>query len=262
MVLTDTINLPNLAGAEVMGFVLVMARVGGLFVLAPGFSSKMIPAQAKLIIAAAISFALMPIATHGHPLPTAPGPLAFLIMKEVLVGIGFALPLAMLGGAIQAGATLLDTMIGFSFASQVDPITNTQNAVISQLYSLFTVMIFLLTGGDAYMIEGMAASYRIVPINHIPSLTGITGALVGQLDQVFVAGIEIVAPVVIALIISDAAFGLVSRAVPQMNVFFVGLPAKIMLGFLVIGATLPFVAAHLSDQLQASVQQALQTLGS
>ena len=82
------------------------------------------------------------------------------------------------------------------------------------------------------------------------------------LDQVFVAGMEIVAPVVIALIISDAAFGLVSRAVPQMNVFFVGLPAKIMLGFLVIGATLPFVASHLSDQLQASVQQALQTLGS
>ncbi len=139
MVLADTINLPNLAGSEVMGFVLVLARVGGLFALAPGFSSKMIPAQAKLIIAAAISFALMPIAMHGHVLPTAPGPLAFLIMKEVLVGLAFALPLAMLGGAIQAGATLLDTMIGFSFASQVDPITNTQNAVISQLYSLFTV---------------------------------------------------------------------------------------------------------------------------
>ena len=99
MVLGDTINLPNLAGAEVMGFVLVLARVGGLFVLAPGFSSKMIPAQAKLIIAAAISFALMPIAMHGHVLPTAPGPLAFLIMKEVLVGLAFALPLAMLGGA-------------------------------------------------------------------------------------------------------------------------------------------------------------------
>ena len=156
-------------------------------------------------------------------------------------------PLA--ANAIQAGATLLDTMIGFSFASQVDPITNTQNAVISQLYSLFTVMIFLLTGGDAYMIEGMAASYRIIPINHIPSITGMTGSLVTELDQVFTAGLEIVAPVVIALLISDAAFGLVSRAVPQMNVFTESMSFRIVGGLIVFGFTLNLTAQHVVNYL-------------
>jgi flagellar biosynthetic protein FliR len=65
---------------------------------------------------------------------------------------------------------------------------------------------------------------------------------------------------VIALIVTDAAFGLIARAVPQMNVFFVGLPAKILLGFAVIGASLPFVAARISDQLETSVYTALRAL--
>ncbi len=73
-------------------------------------------------------------------------------------------------------------------------------------------------------------------------------------------GLEIAAPVIIALVVTDAAFGLVARAVPQMNVFVVGLPAKIIVGFAVIAASLPFVAARISDQLEASVFTALRVL--
>ena len=72
MISGDQIAL-NLAGAQVMGFMLVLARVGGLFVLAPGFSSKMIPVRVKLVLAFAISLAIMPIATHGQQIPTESG---------------------------------------------------------------------------------------------------------------------------------------------------------------------------------------------
>jgi flagellar biosynthetic protein FliR len=208
----------------------------------------------------AISLALTPVAMHGHPVGQDAGDLAMLIVKELMVGLAFALPLAIVAAGVQAGATLLDTIIGFSFAATIDPINNSQSAVLAQLYSLFAVMVFLLTGGDTVMLEGLAASYRVVPIDSFPDMTELAAQIVPLAGQVFVIGLEIAAPVVIALIVTDAAFGLIARAVPQMNVFFVGLPAKILLGFAVIGASLPFVAARISDQLETSVYTALRAL--
>ena len=260
MVHGDAIQLTGLAGSSLIGFLLVLSRVGGLFVLAPGFSSRMIPARVKFAMAVAISLALTPMAMHGHPVEQDAGDLAMLIVKELMVGLAFALPLAIVAAGVQAGATLLDTIIGFSFAATIDPINNSQSAVLAQLYSLFAVMVFMLTGGDTVMLEGLAASYRVVPIDSFPDMTELAQQIVPLAGQVFVIGLEIAAPVVIALIVTDAAFGLIARAVPQMNVFFVGLPAKILLGFAVIGASLPFVAARVSDQLEASVYTALRAL--
>jgi flagellar biosynthetic protein FliR len=260
MVHGDAIQLTGLAGSSLIGFLLVLSRVGGLFVLAPGFSSRMIPARVKFAMAVAISLALTPMAMHGHPVGQDAGDLAMLIVKELMVGLAFALPLAIVAAGVQAGATLLDTIIGFSFAATIDPINNSQSAVLAQLYSLFAVMVFMLTGGDTVMLEGLAASYRVVPIDSFPDMTELAQQIVPLAGQVFVIGLEIAAPVVIALIVTDAAFGLIARAVPQMNVFFVGLPAKILLGFAVIGASLPFVAARVSDQLEASVYTALRAL--
>ena len=260
MVHGDAIQLTGLAGSSLIGFLLVLSRVGGLFVLAPGFSSRMIPARVKFAMAVAISLALTPMAMHGHPVGQDAGDLAMLIVKELMVGLAFALPLAIVAAGVQAGATLLDTIIGFSFAATIDPINNSQSAVLAQLYSLFAVMVFLLTGGDTVMLEGLAASYRVVPIDSFPDMTELAAQIVPLAGQVFVIGLEIAAPVVIALIVTDAAFGLIARAVPQMNVFFVGLPAKILLGFAVTGASLPFVAARISDQLETSVYTALRAL--
>ena len=260
MVHGDAIQLTGLAGSSLIGFLLVLSRVGGLFVLAPGFSSRMIPARVKFVMAVAISLALTPVAMHGHPVGQDAGDLAMLIVKELMVGLAFALPLAIVAAGVQAGATLLDTIIGFSFAATIDPINNSQSAVLAQLYSLFAVMVFLLTGGDTVMLEGLAASYRVVPIDSFPDMTELAQQIVPLAGQVFVIGLEIAAPVVIALIVTDAAFGLIARAVPQMNVFFVGLPAKILLGFATIAASLPFVSQHIAGDLQDSVYAALRAL--
>ncbi len=254
------VALPGIAEAQLIGFLLVLARVGGLFLLAPIFSSKMIPARAKLLIAGAISLALMPIATSGQHLPSDPAAIAVLIVKEVSVGLAFAFALSMLQAAVAAGAALLDTLVGFSFAAVVDPINGQQTAVLGQFYGLVATMIFLAVGGDQLMIMGLARSYRLLPVTAFPDTGALTSGAVSIVEQVFVIGLEITAPALIAIIVTDAALGVVSRAMPQMNVFVVGLPAKLIAGFAVIGASLPFVAVHLQDDLQSSVMQALQLL--
>jgi len=254
------VGLPEFAGTQLVAFVLVLGRIGPLFTLAPVLSGSLLSNRVKFIAAAGISLALAPIAAHGRTIPTDPFGFALALAKEVGVGLAFALALGVISAAVSAGASLVDTMVGFSFGALLDPVTGVQNAVLGQVYSLFAVMVFLLTGGDTVMLEGLAASYRVVPIDSFPDMTELAAQIVPLAGQVFVIGLEIAAPVVIALIVTDAAFGLIARAVPQMNVFFVGLPAKILLGFAVIGASLPFVAARISDQLETSVYTALRAL--
>jgi flagellar biosynthetic protein FliR len=154
----------------------------------------------------------------------------------------------------------MDTMIGFSFGSLVDPVTGTSSSVLQQTYSMLGLLVFIAIGGDGWVVKGLAETYDIVPMDQMPDL----GALVAGVDSAFVgifaAAIQVAGPVLLALILTDAAFGLVSRVVPQLNVFGVGFPAKVTVGLLIVGASLPFVAGWLADSLQGSVSDALSAL--
>ncbi len=253
------VSLPHVAATELVGFVLVLCRVGGLFLLAPIFSGRMIPAQIKLLVAGVIAFALLPLVTHHQRIPTGIEMLP-LALKETLIGLGIALSIGIVGAGIQLAASVLDTTIGFSFAALVDPLTQNQSAVVGQLYSLYSVLVFLMIGGDHLMIEGLAASYRLVPLGTVPSASQFGALAAHDLTALFVIGLQVAAPVLIALGLVDVALALVSRAVPQMNVFIVGLPAKILVGFGAIAASLPFVTGHLQDELQQAVFDALGAL--
>jgi flagellar biosynthetic protein FliR len=221
----------------------------------------MIPMRIKLTLAMAISLALMPIAVHGQTVPLDAGAYSLLLVKEIGIGLVFAFPMALVGAAVQAGASILDTLVGFSFSSILDPMNNQQTAILGQFYTLFAVLVLLMSGGDHLMIEGLGASYRALPLTAYPHIGGLTAGAVGVFAQVWVIGLEIAAPAMVALVITDAAIGLISRAVPQMNVFVVGMPAKILVGMTVIAATLPFVSNQIQTALQQSVTQAVQTLG-
>jgi flagellar biosynthetic protein FliR len=255
-----TVDLPSIAGVKVVAFILVLSRVGPLFAFAPIFSSRMIPVRVKLIAAGAISFALMPTALQGQKLPVDSLAVAPLVVKEALVGVAFAVAIGTLSAAVQAAGSLLDTMVGFSFAALVDPINNFQAAIFGQLFALFATVVFLATGGDQVMIMGLGKSYDVIPLGQLPSATHLAALATTGLAQIFVIGLEIAAPVVIAVVLTDVAFGLVSRAVPQMNIFQVGLPAKVLVGFASVAAALPFVAQNLEGRMTDFVFQALTAL--
>lgn len=245
---------------QLVAFILVLARVAPLFVLAPLFSSRLVPTRVRGIIAVALAIGLSPVLAQGRHLPTDGIDIAFLVGKEMLVGLAFAFTLSALFAAITVAGTFLDTSIGFSFGSIVDPINGTQSSVLQQAYSLVALMVFIAINGDSWVVQGFAKTYDLVPLDRNPNL----GALVAGVDtafvQIFSAAIQVAGPVLLALILTDAAFGLVSRVVPQLNVFGVGFPAKVAVGLLLIGASLPFVAGWLSDGLQTSVSDALRML--
>jgi flagellar biosynthetic protein FliR len=248
---------------QTISFILVLARVSPLFLIAPLFSSKMLPSRARTIVAVGLAIGISPMALRSAPAGLVPSDvwvLGGLVLKEMLVGLLFAFVLAALFAALTTAASLLDTMIGFSFSALVDPMTGVNGGVLNQLYGLVGVAIFIAINGDAWVIEGLARTYEAVPLLDTPKIgTLVEGAQVA-FSGIFGAAVQVAAPVLLATLLSDVAFGLVSRVVPQLNVFAVGFPAKVTIGLLVLAASLPFLSGWLSDELQRSVGSALHVL--
>ena len=249
---------------QIAGFLLVLGRIGPLFALAPLFSSNMIPARAKGLCALGLTLGIAPIALGDREIPLDILGYGELMLKEVLVGVAFAFALAALFAAVSTAGAFIDTLIGFSYGSLVDPITGNQSSVLTQAYTLVGVAVLIAIGGDQLMIKGLARSYALVPLLDAPSLKELAPSLVGGVQaafsQVFRSALELSAPVVLAIVITDGAFGVVSRVVPQLNVFAVGFPAKVTVGLLIISVSLPFTAGWMAEELERSVSTALRSL--
>jgi flagellar biosynthetic protein FliR len=252
--------LSRLAGNELAGFILVLARVTPLFLLAPLFSSELIPPRVRGVIAVALAIGLTPIAMHAQHVPTDPLALAGLVIEGMLVGLSFAFTLGVLMAAVESAGSVIDVLSGFSYGSLINPLNGEQSAVIARFYSLFGTMIFLVIGGDAWTLRGLYRTFQLVPLTGKPRLSSLVGGAVQVFSTVFAAALEVAAPVIIALLITDVAFGVVSRVVPQLNVFAVGFPTKVAVALLVVGASLPFTANWISSQLSVSVAAALGAL--
>jgi flagellar biosynthetic protein FliR len=254
--------LAQLGGAQSAGFMLVLARVTPLFIVAPLFSSRQVPARVRTIVAVALAIGLTPIAMQGQQVPNDVLALFGMVLKELLVGLAFALTIALLFAAVASAGALLDMLIGFSFGAIVDPLTGNQSAVLTQLYGFVALAIFVAIDGDAWLIGGLARTFELVPLTSAPDVAALATGVVAAFTTIFAAALEVAAPVLLAVVITDVAFGVVTRVVPQMNVFAVGFPVKVVVGLLVVGASLPFVSGWISDELHASVAQALQIVGS
>lgn len=252
--------LAQIGGIQTAGFILVLARVTPLFVVAPLFSSRQIPPRVRTIVACALAVGLTPVAMHGQQLPNDVLSLFALVMKELLVGLAFAFSLSLMFAAVSTAGAFLDMLVGFSFGSILDPLTGNQSGVLTQLYGLVALAVFVAIDGVSWIVSGLARTYDLVPLTAAPDVRALAAGVLQAFTTIFASALEVAAPVLLAVVITDVAFGVVTRVVPQLNVFAVGFPVKVVVGLLVVAASLPFVSGWISDQLQLSVAQALQTI--
>jgi flagellar biosynthesis protein FliR len=255
--------LAQFSEQQVAGFLLVLARISPLFILAPLFSSKSLPLRARAIVAVALTVGIWPIAARSgthHRIAIDAIPFGALMLKELLVGIVFALVLAALFAALSTAGSLLDTIIGFSFGALVDPISGNNSSVLSNLYAMLGVVVFIAIDGDSWVIQGLARTYDAVPLLSAPSLSSATQGVQLAFAAILPSALMVAAPVLLAIVLTDAALGVVTRVVPSLNVFSIGFSAKIAVGLTVMAASLPFVAGWVGDQLQQSVSAALHSL--
>ena len=162
-----------------------------------------------------------------------------LVLKEFLVGITLGYVSYAIFTAIHLAGQLIDMKVGFGIVNVVDPLSNIQVPITSTFYFIFCMLIFLICNGHHVLIRALFYSYDFVPLGKALFSEEVINDVIRVFGNIFIISFKISGPVVAAVLISDVALGIVSKTVPQLNVFMVGMPLKIFLGLSVMVLTMP-----------------------
>jgi flagellar biosynthetic protein FliR len=219
-------------------FLLVLARVGGIFTSAPVFGNVHVAPMVRVAIALSLAFVFFPIVQPHAPYSDL-FPFVFAVFREALVGLVMGFLAAMMFAAIQMAGAYVDLVVGFGFANIVDPMIREHNAVIGQFHNLVATLLFLAINGHHLMIRGLADSFRVLPLGEMALTPESAGNIANVFAVVFVAALKIAAPIVGAIFLTDVGLGILARTVPQLNVFVVGFPAKLAVALFTLIIVMP-----------------------
>ena len=232
-----TLTLP--IGA-VEAFVLIATRVLAVVATSPVLGLKNVPVQAKLGLGLFTALILVPVITRDG-LPTGLEVSWSALAGEALVGAlsGFAATLAY--AAISFGAGLLDLQAGFSLGSIYDQTFGTQGAVLERFYSAIAALLFFQTDAHHLVIQALVQLFTVVPLGTF-TLAKINPDLLAQIAaSSFVLALELVFPVLVALLLADIALGVLARVAPQFGIFQIGLQVKVALALTALALTMPLL---------------------
>jgi flagellar biosynthetic protein FliR len=181
--------------------------------------------------------------------------------KEILIGAAFGLVAQMLFAAVQVAGGLIDINAGFAIASVIDPSSNLNITVLGRYYNLLATAAFLGIGGHQWLVAGIVKSFDLAPVTAMPNSAAIVNGVLARADDIFLVALMIGAPVIVTLFVSDIALGILARAVPQMNVFIVGLPLKIVLALAGTAILLPTTMGFIGDLTGRMLSDLSQMLG-
>ncbi len=238
---------------EVVTFLMVLGRTGGLMVSAPFWGGRVVPGLIKIVFSAGISVAIYPlvktVALPAGDMAGASSLIALLLMMggEILVGVALGWAAQILFSGMRLAGQQMETRMGLSLASLIDPQAGAPSALFSVLLDLLATLIFLALNGHHLWIRALASSYALFPL--AGAKRGLVSGLVSAAAGVFTIGLQVSAPVMVGLVLSDIVLGIVNRLIPQMNVFVVALPLQFLFGMLLLLFSLPVIGWFFMDRL-------------
>ncbi|WP_059104598.1 flagellar biosynthetic protein FliR [Shouchella shacheensis] len=246
-------------------FLLVLVRISAFFIVLPMYSHRSVPAPLKLGFAAFISYTV--VFTVEIPELTVNATYLLLILKELFVGLSVGLVAMMLLYAIQVAGGLMDFHMGFMIANVVDPQTGAQSPLLGGYLYTFALLYLLLIDGHHLLLDGVVYSYMFVPMDQLALPFGtepVIELVANTMGVMFALAVAMAFPVVGSLFLVDVALGIVSRTVPQMNVFVVGMPIKTIVGLLILTVYIGvfFMSVnYLFEEVIATMRKLLERLG-
>jgi flagellar biosynthetic protein FliR len=234
-----------ISGAEVTAVVgswlWPMFRIGAMVMAAPVFSGRNVPMRVRLILMLSITAIVAPLLP---PVPVVDvfSPLAVLIiLQQLLIGIVIGFIVQMVFAAIVIAGQIIAMQLGLGFSLMVDPQNGSQTPVLSQFYLIMVILVYLALNGHLVLIQMLVDSFKLIPIG----VEGLAPESFWQVivwsSNIFAGGLAVVLPAVASVLVVNFAFGIMTRAAPQLNIFAIGFPITMMLGFALMLITLPSV---------------------
>jgi flagellar biosynthetic protein FliR len=227
----DLSFLPALAAA----FILMFARIGTMVMLLPGLGELSIPSRVRLTIALVLTLILFPLHRAAFTVDLkAFGPILILLGQEILVGAVLGLTARLTISALQTAGAVIAQQLGLGFVTEIDPTQNQQGAIVGNFLTVLGLTLIFATDLHHYIIAALHDSYTLFRPGEVPLIGDVAALVVRTSASAFRIGIQLAGPFLVFGLLFNLALGVLSRLMPQMQVFFVGVPLSILVGFLIL----------------------------
>lgn len=251
--------LTSILPAEAFAFLLVFARMGMLFTVAPALGDQQIPARVRLALAIAVSLVTF-LAVRGDlpGLPAGPIGLAGLVIGEILIGLMIGGSARLLLSALNVGGTVLAFQTSLAFTQQFDPTQGTQSVITASFLTMLGIVMIFATDLHLLLLEAAIDSYALFPVGAVPPIADFASMVVDIVAASFLLGMQIAAPFLLFGLVFNIGLGFIARLVPQLPVFFVALPVNIFIGFVLLLVALPAMMMWFLGHFETHLQLLLQ----
>jgi flagellar biosynthetic protein FliR len=224
--------LPSLAAV----FMLMFARLGTMVMLMPGLGEQGIPARIRLVVAVMLTLVMLPLhrADYSVDITQNFGPLVGLLVKEVMIGAVLGLTGRLALSALQIAGATIAQQLGLGFVTSVDPSQGQQGVLVGNFLAMMGIALIFATDLHHLVIGALDESYRLFQPGAVLPTGDVAQLILTTISGAFRVGIQLSAPFLVFGILFNVGLGLLARMMPQLQVFFLGVPASIMIGFMLL----------------------------
>ena len=216
-------------------FMLVFARIGTMVMLLPGFGELSVPVRVRLTVALVLTAVLLPLHRSAYNLDLRSfGPVVVMLAQEILIGAVLGLTARLIISALQIAGSVIAQQLGLGFVTAVDPTQGQQSVIVGNFLTVLGVTLIFATDLHHLVIAALNDSYTLFQPGDIPLLGDVAALTTRTVATAFRIGIQLSAPFLLFGLLFNLGLGILSRLMPQMQVFFVGIPLSILLGFLIL----------------------------
>jgi flagellar biosynthesis protein FliR len=214
-------------------FLLVFARAGTMVMLLPGLGEQNISARMRLTIALILAAVLLPLHRDAYHIDTsALGPLVVLLVEEIIIGAVLGLTARLTISALEVAGSVIAQQLGLGFVTSVDPTQGEQGVIVGNFLTMLGITLFFATDMHYLIIAALNDSYTLFEPGEVLATGDVAALVTKTVSGAFRIGIQLSSPFLVFGLVFNLGLGLLSRLMPQMQVFFVALPLSILLGLL------------------------------
>jgi flagellar biosynthesis protein FliR len=235
-------------------FLLIFARTGTMIMLLPGIGEQGISPRMRLTIALILAAVLVPLHRNSYHIDAgALGPAIVMVVEEILIGAVLGLTARLTISALEVAGSVIAQQLGLGFVTAVDPSQGEQGMIVSNFLTMLAITLFFATDMHHLVLAALNDSYALFEPGEVPSTGDVAALVTKTVSGAFRIGIQISAPFLVFGLLFNLGLGVLSRLMPQMQVFFVGVPLSIVVGllilFLVLGAMMATFLGHFAGVL-------------
>lgn len=255
----DLILGETMAGVEI--FILVLVRMVGLFLMSPVFGRQNVPTYIKLGLSLFLSYMVLSSRFLSAEMEIRNFfEYGILIFREVLIGFVMGYITTLIFSAIWTAGQLIDTQIGFGIVNVIDPQSSIQVPMMGNFKNILALLVFFALNGHHTLIRVIYGSYDLIPLGEGAITQELSIVIIELFANSFYLALKIALPIIAITFLSEVAFGILVRVIPQMNIFIIGIPIKIFIGLVTMMVFIPIYISSLNgifDEMFSDMGKAL-----